>query len=535
MKNKLSRYTKLILFVSLICLQNCTSTPPDQETTVKAQNPIIFADVPDPSVLRVGDTYYMSSTTMHVNPGVPIMKSTDLVNWEIVNYAYTVLADNDALSLRDGQNAYGRGSWASSLKQRGDTFYLTTFSYSTGQTHIYHTRDIENGPWSEYTINQVYHDMSLYFEEDGRVFMTYGAGDIHIIELNAEVTGIKPGSESQIMIPNASSIAGDRFIVPAEGGHLHKIDDMYYMFLIVWPADDMRTQLVYRSESLAGPWEGRIILKDRGIAQGGLIETPSGDWFAMLFEDHGAVGRIPHLIPVRWEDRWPVFGTDFKAPKELNLPAGQPSYAGIVASDNFDSAEAGRNEPGLVWQWNHNPNDQYWSLTERPGYLRLTNGRIDTCFTATQNTLTQRTFGPVGAAYIEMDISGMRDGDIAGLGALQKNFGYVGVRKTSGKTEVIMVNAGSGAPTVIEEIPLSQETIRLRIDTDFRDKRDVARFYFSLENREWIPIGDILNMSYTLPHFMGYRFALFNYATQETGGFVDFDYYQIDDTLLGDF
>src|SRR5690606_19941694 len=98
----------------------------------KAQNPIIFADVPDASMVRVGDTYYMSSTTMHLSPGLPIMKSKDLVNWELINYAYETLGNNDELDLENGKNMYGRGSWASSIRHHKGTLYVNTFSATTG-------------------------------------------------------------------------------------------------------------------------------------------------------------------------------------------------------------------------------------------------------------------------------------------------------------------------------------------------------------------------------------------------------------------
>src|SRR5690606_2673204 len=151
-----------------------------QQTFVNPRNPIIWADVPDPSTIRVGDTYYMSSTTMHMNPGVPIMKSKDLVNWEIVNYAYDILADNDVLSLRNGKETYGRGSWASSLRHHNGEFYVSTFSASSGKTHIYKTRDIEKGPWEKIEFEPSLHDHSLVFEEDGRTFMTYEIGRAHV-------------------------------------------------------------------------------------------------------------------------------------------------------------------------------------------------------------------------------------------------------------------------------------------------------------------------------------------------------------------
>src|SRR5437868_11296983 len=100
-----------------------------------AHNPIIWADVPDIAIMRVGKTYYMSSTTMHMSPGLPIMKSTDLVNWSMASYAYETLADNEALRLENGKEAYGRGSWASSLRYHDGVFYASTFSATSGRTH----------------------------------------------------------------------------------------------------------------------------------------------------------------------------------------------------------------------------------------------------------------------------------------------------------------------------------------------------------------------------------------------------------------
>ncbi|MFO7779427.1 MAG: glycoside hydrolase 43 family protein, partial [Nitriliruptoraceae bacterium] len=285
---------KSITFCLLFLFFVVGATVGAQENDVKAQNPIIWADVPDPSVIRVGDAYYMSSTTMHMNPGVPIMKSTDLVNWEIVGYAYETLTDNDAMNLKNGENAYGHGSWASTIRYHDEMFYVSTFSYTTGQTHIYRTDDIEDGVWTESSFTPLYHDNSLFFEDDGGVYLVYGVGDITLVELTSDLTGPKPGGPEQVIIPEAGAIAGSEFIVSAEGAHIHKIDGMYYVFLITWPRDRGRTQLVYRSDSLTGPYEGKVVLDDSGIAQGGIFDTPEGDWYAMLFQDHGSVGRIPH-------------------------------------------------------------------------------------------------------------------------------------------------------------------------------------------------------------------------------------------------
>jgi len=499
-----------------------------QKTGECAGNPILWADVPDPSVIRVGDVYYMSSTTMHMNPGVPIMKSEDLVNWETINYAYDILADNDALTMKNGKNAYGKGSWASSLRYNNGTFYLVTFSYTTDKTHIYQTDDIENGPWSAYTLNTLCHDPSLLFDND-RVFLVYGVDDIKIIELTADATAIQPGGLNQVIIPKASQIAGSNFIVTAEGSHIYKIDEKYYLFLISWPTGSMRTELVCRAENLTGPYEGRIVLKDDGIAQGGLVDTPGGDWYALLFQDHGSVGRIPFLVPVTWEEDWPVFGVNNHVPDQIDIAVENDLIPGIVDSDEFDWDS----DFPMVWQWNHNPDHNGWSVTERPGYLRLKNKRIDTNFVNTQNTLTQRTFGPECSGQIAMDISHMKDGDVAGLGALQEVYGFVGVKLSGTSKSVVMVNASSDETEPVESYPITQDIIYLKIAFNFKYKRDQAYFYYSLDGDEWISIGNTLNMSYTLSHFMGYRLALFNYATKSTDGFVDVDYFRIDDSLTG--
>ena len=167
------------------------------------------------AMIRVGDTYYMSSTTMHLSPGLPIMKSRDLVNWEIVSYAYDTLDDVDALNLNEGKNAYGKGSWASSLRYHNGMFYVTTFSGTTGKTYVYTTKDIEKGPWTAASFKPSLHDHSLFFDDDGRVYMIYGAGDLHLIELNADVTGIKPGGFNSVIITNASAVAGANDDPPA--------------------------------------------------------------------------------------------------------------------------------------------------------------------------------------------------------------------------------------------------------------------------------------------------------------------------------
>lgn len=491
-----------------------------------AHNPIIHADVPDMSVVRVGDTYYMSSTTMHMNPGVPIMKSKDLINWKLVNYVYNTLEDdNDALKLDNGKSTYGKGSWASSIRYHNQKFYVTTFSGTTGKTYVYSTKNIEKGPWKKVSFKPMLHDHSLFFDEDGRVYMIYGGGQIKIVELNKDLTGIIPGSE-KVIIENASAPAGSNIGLPAEGSQLFKVNGKYYLFNITWPRDGMRTVIVHRADNINGPYEGRVVLQDKGVAQGGLIDTPNGKWYAYLFRDYGAVGRIPYLVPVKWEDGWPVLGIDGKVPDVLDLPASNGLIPGLVASDEFDRKKKEDDLP-LVWQWNHNPDNSLWSVHERVGYLRLKTGRVDDDFVLAKNTLTQRTIGPECSGETFIDVSKMREGDFAGLALLQKKYGLVGVKYENGGKKIVMISTQSDSPVEVESIPFTQKNVYLKAECDFTDRRDVAKFYYSLDGKLWKKIGSSLKMVYTLPHFMGYRYGLFNYATKAAGGYVDFDYFRI--------
>lgn len=494
----------------------------------KAQNPIIFSDVPDMSMLRVGDTYYMSSTTMHMSPGVPIMKSKDLVNWKMVNYAYNTLDDVDALNLNNGQSTYGRGSWASSLRYNKGTYYVTTFAQTTGKTYIYTTKNLEKGPWVKHSFAPSLHDHSLFFEEDGRIYLIYGNGKLNIVELKKDLSGIKPETD-RVLIENASAPSGNGGL-GAEGSQLFKVNGKYYIFNITWPAGGMRTVNIHRADKITGPYEGRVGFQDKGVAQGGLIDTPDGKWFAYLFRDFGAVGRIPYLVPVKWENGWPVIGVNGKVPETLDLPSSKGLIPGIVASDEFTRKPGAAALP-LVWQWNHNPDNKLWSVTQRKGYLRLTTGRIDSTLLLARNTLTQRTIGPVCTGSTSIDASHMKDGDFAGLCLLQKNFGQLGVRVNKGVKSIVMISAGTGKPVEIQSVPLSRNIVYFKAECNFKDRTDIAKFFYSYDGKTWNFIGEPLKMAYTIPQFIGYRFGLFNYATKNIGGYADFDYFHISDTI----
>ena len=468
------------------------------QAQAKAQNPLIWADVPDIAIVRVGDTYYMSSTTMHMSPGLPIMKSKDLVNWELASYAYDTLGDNDALTLQNGKSAYGAGSWASSLRYHNGTFYVTTFSSTVGQNHMSTAPKISiTARGKRFRSGLRCTIIRCFSMTMGAFTWLNGGGNIRLTELNADLSGIKEGGFNDVIIPNASLVAGPNVGLNAEGSQLLKHDGKYYLFNITWPRGGMRTEIVHRADKITGPWEGRVVLKDQGVAQGSLIDTPQGNWFAYMFQDHGAVGRIPYLVPMKWEDGWPVIGVDGKVPETLDLPASQ-GLANLVASDEFTRRPNERALP-LAWQWNHNPVNTLWSLQARPGFLRLTNGAPVGDFLQARNTLTQRTFGPQSSGVVALDVSNLKDGDFAGLSALQKKYGLVGVKRVGDQKSIIMVSAQSDTPVEVQNVPLNQNTVFLKIECDFTNKTDKATFLLqpgrSKMDGHWQYIADAIHVA----------------------------------------
>lgn len=487
-----------------------------------SQNPVvptptIWADVPDISVVRVGRDYYMSSTTMHMNPGVPIMKSRDLVNWRTVSYCYDDLGSSPRQDLADGKNEYGRGTWASSLRFHNGTFYCSTFSNTTNKTYVFSTKTPDKGPWKKTEFSPAVHDHSLVFD-DGKAYLIHGVGKIRIQELKDDLSGLKPGGVDQILIQDAAAPTGAKAGLMGEGSQLFKVGGKYYLFNIVWPRGGIRTQVVHRADSLLGPYEGRVFLADQGIAQGGIVDTPDGRWYTYLFGDRGAVGRIPYMLPMHWEDGWPVVGEGAKIPPSAELLPGQTDLKGIVRSDEFRGKKL-----GLEWQWNHNPDPANWSLSERPGWLRLKTGHLTDTITQARNTLTQRTFGPTCTGTVKLDFTKLKDGDTAGLMALMGKYGYIGVRRTGDSYEVLM--AASGGQVAV--VPVSGSTIHLRMSCDFKKQVDVCTFSYSLDGRSWIELGTPIKLRYELTHFMGCRFGLFNFASKEAGGSADFDFFRI--------
>lgn len=492
---------------------------------MKVKNPIIWSDFPDPDVIRVKDTYYMVSTTMFAMPGGPVLKSKDLCNWELVSYIFYTIEENDIYRLKNGRNAYGKGQWATSLKYHNGIYYACFMCHDMKKTYIYYTDDIEKSGWERYVIEGSYHDMSFLLD-DGNAYLIYDNGDIKIAELKEDLSGIKEGGVNRLLFSTPS----ENIRLRCEGCRAYKIDGYYYLLFIDWPDDGgngRRRVVCYRSEELLGDYESRILLDDdmgyqnQGVAQGALIDTPGGEWYAILFQDHGAVGRIPYLLPVSWENGWPVMGIDGKVPEVFEVPFEKYKGAPLIVSDTFRHSE---NKLDLRWEWNHNPEKDCWSFTERPGFLRLRTQSLAGDIFSARNTLTQRTSGPKCVFSVELDTEGMKPGDYAGLTAFQGNYGLIGVKADeSGSKRLVVSKKGIDGSQAEEEcLLISSSCIFLKIEFDFENSIDIAKFYFSQDDVQWGQLGSELHMKYTLDLFIGYRIGLFFYSLKECGGFADF-------------
>ena len=533
---------KALLTICAAVLFSATSVlAEDYETlhTPPIQNPMLWADVPDPDVIRVGDTFYLVSTTMHLMPGAPIMKSKDLKNWETVGYIFDKLTDSPKYDLLQG-TAYGRGQWATSLKYHKGKFYALLAPNeqgAMGDTYIFSAEKAE-GPWTIVSRMRHFHDCSLFFDDDDRVYVIYGTGEM--MELKADLSDVIEGTHRQIFQREED----EKGLL--EGSRVIKHNGKYYLLMIshTYGPGKHRREVCYRSENIHGPWEKQVILESEfgGFsyeAQGTIVDTEDGDWYGIIFQDRGGVGRVLTVMPCRWINGWPMLGDENgKVPDTVRpLKSGEPE-ATIVKADDFSQARL-----GLHWQWNHNPIDQAWSLTERPGYLRLKTNRVVPNIYLAPNTLTQRMEGPSCSGIIVMDLSRMKDGDRAGLAAFNSDTGALTVKKTGKKLtlemnelKVELTDRNKEVKNVeektIESVELKQQKVWLRIDADFRPVKtqgfmpgkDLATFYYSLDGETWTKMGSDYKMGFDWRRFfMGSKFGIFNYATKKAGGYVDID------------
>ncbi len=497
--------------------------------TIQVKNPFIWADCPDPDIIRVGDYYYLVSTTMHMFPGAPIMRSTDLVHWQTVSYLFDSIKDTPRYDLQEG-TVYGRGQWATSLRYHKGTFWaLFVANDDPHKSMVFRTDDPAKG-WTLHSRLPAYHDSSLFFDDDDRVYVFSGSGDIKLVELTADLTAEKPGGIRKTLQLNGRPQGLH------EGSRVVKHDGMYYLLCIAWPRTG-REEIAYRSKNIEGPYDSKVILKsDLGgfplAGQGTIVDGKHGEWWGMMFQDRGGVGRVLTLEPCSWIDGWPVLGTngDGRIPLTVTVDGQcdchqQPDHA-VITKD---------------YQWNHNYQKDNiktatGSLTQPGEWVQLTSLPATSLFDA-RNTITWRTWGPTCADTISIDARQMRDGDCTGLAALNGDSGLLTIRREGKKTylvfteESVSLTGDTKAITGVErkevervEIPASKlKAIHLAMTCDFTlPSRDVANFFYSLDGKTYRPIGTPdYKMRFDYRRlFMGTRFAAFYYATQTPGGQV---------------
>lgn len=504
---------------------------PGHDGSTTFRNPVLWADVPDPDVIRVGTDFYLVSTTMHLMPGAPIMHSKDLVNWRTVNYIFDKLTDSPKYNMIGG-TVYGRGQWATSLKYHKGKYYALFAPNDNpgGDTYIYET-DHPEKPWKLVSRLRHFHDASLFFDDDDRVYVIYGTGQM--CELEPDFSGVKPGSDVKLFQRDSTETG------LLEGSRMIKHDGRYYLLMISWPNGKPRHQVCFRADHINGPYEKKTILETTFggfpyVGQGTIVDAADGRWYSIIFQDRGGVGRVLTLEPCRWIDGWPMLGDkDGKIPEVMEKPVLSYTGGAIVTSDDFSGRQMSKD-----WEWNHQPKDSLWSLAKRHGWLRLTTGRVVGNMFVAPNTLSQRTEGPSCSGVIKMDVSKMKDGDVAGFSAFQSDAALVSVREIDGKrfvvatTESVELDGKDKKVTSVntkelQRIPFKGNVVYFRIDADFNPGKDLATLYYSLDGKQWTAVIRDFRMVYDFRRFfMGTRFAIVYYATRHTGGYVDVDYFR---------
>lgn len=508
-------------------------------------NPLFYDEFSDPDMIRVGDYFYLTGTTMHAMPGLPVLRSKDLVNWEFMSYASPKLDFGPQFRLEDGKAIYGQGIWAPSFRFHDGTFYIFT-NINKRSTQIYTATD-PKGPWTHREMKRSLHDLSVLFDDDGKVYVVWDHQEMKMAQLTADLTDLVPGTEKVIFAKDQGM---------GEGAHLLKIDGKYYILSANY-AGGFRMPAA-RADHPFGPWEvnhsistnegfgmaqGNRLKKNTppfdvaagdpkrhdatAIHQGGIILTPAGEWWGYSMMDYNSVGRLLSLSPVTWKDGWPYFGLPGnlgRNPRTWVKPktAGPQPATGQIRvpferSDDFSGTSL---KP--VWQWNHVPVDGKWSLAERPGYLRL-HALPAKSFWEAKNSLTQRAIGPKSSPTVALDVAGLKDGDVAGLALLNLPYATLGVEKTAAGLSIAMFDQ---ARNVTKRVPVKPDAnaarVWLRADADFLTEK--ARFSYSVDGKNFVPLGDEFTMIFQLVTFQGVRYALFNYNTAGVeGGVADFD------------
>ncbi|CZR56427.1 probable xylosidase/glycosyl hydrolase [Phialocephala subalpina] len=494
------------------------------------RNPVLWNDLADNDVFRVNDTFYYSASTMHYSPGAPILQSKDLVNWEYIGHSVPTLDWGSKYDLANGTNAYVKGIWASTLRYResnGLFYWIGCVEFST--TYIFTAPSI-TGPWTQSSsIDNCYYDAGMLIDDDDTMYVAHGGGTISVSQLSPD--GLSEVS-TQVVFTSPSDVG---YI---EGSRMYKYNGSYYIFN-TRPAD---AQFVLKSTNGPfGPYVVKELLADiegpivgGGVPhQGSLVDTQKGDWYYMAFEDSYPGGRMPVLAPITWgSDGFPIlitvngsWGTSYEYPLP---PFPVPDLNG---TDLFKETKL-----GPQWEWNHNPDVTKFSVGNG---LKLETVTVTDDIYEARNTLTHRILGPTSSGTILLDYKKMVDGDRAGLALFRDVSAWIGIVNSGSDFKVSFWNGmtlnsstwtTSSPGSEIASVPITNGTgkIWLRAFVDVQPGQvDTGLFFYSTDGVGYTQLGSFtLNNDWEF--FMGYRYAIFNFAVIELGGSVEVDSFSLD-------
>ncbi len=516
-------------------------------------NPLFYDEFSDPDIIRVGADFYLAGTTMHAMPGLVVLHSKDLVNWTFLSYACDRLDYGPPYRLEDGKEIYGQGFWAPCLRYHDGTFYL--FSNVNGRkTQVFRATN-PAGPWQHTELGSSLHDLSVLFDDDGKVYVVWNYNQVMFAQLKPDLSDIIPETK-RVLIPAGSGMG--------EGHHFYKIRGKYYIISANYaPVGRMQCA---RADRPDGPYE-TVVISDREsmgtprgwwvanvglgrpvpepgmefklfkpganefgattLHQGGIVDLPNGDWWGFSMMDFNSVGRTTFLSPVTWQDGWPYFGlpgNPGRSPRTWFKPAVGVKVAPTAPYERSDDFSGPALHP--IWQWNHAPDNAKWSLAEKPGVLRL-HTLPARQFLWARNTLTQRVIGPVSSATAELDAAGLQPGDTAGLGLLNMPFATLGVVRTDSGF-ILRWYDQLGNQTIDQ--PLSPPHVFLRATGDYDN--DVARLSYSMDGVTFSDLGGEIRLPYQLKTFQGTRYALFAFNTAgRAGGYADFADFRVNEPM----
>jgi beta-xylosidase len=489
-------------------------------------NPVIHADYSDPDVIRHGDDFFMVASSFNCTPGLPVLHSTDLVNWTLVNHALQNVPHPRFRQVQPGQ-----GVWAPAIRHHAGRFWIF---FPTPDEGIYVvTAEHPTARWSEPHLVQGGRgliDPCPLWDDDGRAWLVHAYAGSR--------AGIKHRLRVRPMAPDGRSLLGEGEVVfhdpekhpTLEGPKFLKKDGWYY---ILAPAGGVATgwQVVLRSREVYGPYEDKVVLRQGSTAvngphQGALVDLPSGEWWFVHFQDVGLYGRVVHLQPAGWKDGWPVLGVNQDAEgagepvlRHAKPRTARPSAIAVPAtSDEFDGATLGRQ-----WQWFSNHEQGWATLAERPGWLRLRSQPVPGLDLGQAGCqLLQKFPARVFSCEALLDFVGGRPGELAGLSVMGNHHACIALRQDSGAGHVVLRVDNA----VVESVPFADGRVRLRVEVA---DGGLCRFSWAPADgvAAWKAMGRE-SFQATVGGWIGAKVGLFSLADGAAPhGHADFDWFRV--------